>query len=110
MVRTLIIFIGHKENSVFTTIWMMLLMPRKSLMGSGNSPRINFRMDEEVEKILQQTKDKSRFIREAIVYYWEQSGNRDLNPTEFIPREEPIKPNKPETEGNSTWKAPWLSG
>lgn len=84
-------------------------MPRKSLMGSGNSPRINFRMDDEVEKILQQTQDKSRFIREAIVYYWENLGNRDFKPIESIPREEPIEPSKSETVSNSTWKAPWLS-
>ncbi|MFX0124129.1 MAG: hypothetical protein ACFFAE_10875 [Candidatus Hodarchaeota archaeon] len=85
-------------------------MPRKSLTDSGISPRINFRMDKEVEKILQQTQDKSRFIREAIVYYWEHLGLGDLSPSESIPREEPPEPPKSETVSNSTWKAPWLSG
>ena len=84
-------------------------MPRKSLMGSGKSPRVNFRMDEEVEKILQQTKDKSRFIREAILHYWEHFGNRDNFPPKIIPKEEPIEANKPENVSNGTWNPPWLS-
>ncbi|UCG01893.1 MAG: hypothetical protein JSW11_20095 [Candidatus Heimdallarchaeota archaeon] len=86
-------------------------MPRKRLMISDkeNSPRFNFRMDEEVKNILLQTKDKSRFVREAIVYYWEHVGNRDFRSTEFIPKEEPVEPRKPESGRSSTWKAPWLS-
>jgi hypothetical protein len=90
-------------------------MPRKRLMESNkeNSPRFNFRMDEEVKNILQQTKDKSQFVRKAIVYYWEHVGDRDLRSTEFIPkvepREEPTEPTQPETVKSSTWKAPWLS-
>ncbi|MFX1508466.1 MAG: hypothetical protein ACFFDC_20490 [Promethearchaeota archaeon] len=86
-------------------------MPRKRLMESDkeNSPRFNFRMDEEVKNILRQTKDKSRFVRKAIVYYWEHVGDRDLRSTEFIPREEPSEPKKSETVKSNTWKAPWLS-
>lgn len=84
-------------------------MPRKSLMGFGKSPRVNFRIDEEVEKILQQTKDKSRFIREAILHYWEHFGNRDFKPSKFIPREETIETDKPESVSNGTWNPPWLS-
>ena len=62
-------------------------------------------MDEEVKQILQQTKDKSRFVRES-VYYWEHLGNRDLKSTQFVLREEPTEPRKPEIERSSTWKAP----
>ncbi len=93
-------------------------MGRKRLMESDkekfHSPRFSFRMDEEVKNILKKTKqDKSRFVRKAIVYYWEHVGDRDLRSTEFIPRkefrEEPTEPKKPETVKSSTWKAPWLS-
>jgi hypothetical protein len=100
-------------------------------MRSGNSPRINFRVDKEVNQILQETKDKSKFIREAIVYYWEYLENRDndsvkidvqeekevkikkpesdIKQTKFIPIEEPIDADKPEKASNGTWNPPWLS-
>lgn len=110
IVRTLLIVYRHKEKCGYTNHRDVTSMPRKSLMGSGKSPRVNFRMDEEVEKILQETKDKSRFIREAIVFYSEHLGNRDIYPTKIvIPREKAVETKQPEIKSNDTWNPPWLS-
>ncbi len=85
-------------------------MPRKSLMGKGKSPRINFRMDEEVNQILQETKDKSKFIREAIIHYWEYLGNEDITSVKMdVQEEKVVKIKKSEIESNGTWNPPWLS-
>lgn len=89
-------------------------MPRKRLMEYDNnsdksSPRFNFRMDDEVKQILEQTKDRSQFVREAIVYYWEHVGDRGYSPPEFLPSEETVETDKPEKVSNGTWNPPWLS-
>ena len=85
-------------------------MPRKSLLGFGKSPRVNFRVDDKVKDILQRTKDKSRFIREAIVHYWEFQGNYEIDLSKTpVPEEEPIEIDEPEGV-NNTWSPPWKTG
>lgn len=83
-------------------------MPRKSLFGGfGKSPRVNFRVDDKVKEILQSTKDKSRFIREAIAHYWEFQGNSEISSSKIpVPEEKPIEKDEPEGV-NNTWSPPW---
>lgn len=83
-------------------------MPRKSLFGGfGKSPRVNFRVDDKVKEILQSTKDKSQFIREAIVHYWEFQGNEDIDLSKtLVPEEESLEENE-KTSINNTWSPPW---
>ncbi|MHA2298806.1 MAG: hypothetical protein ACXAEU_22515 [Candidatus Hodarchaeales archaeon] len=81
-------------------------MPRKSLMGSGESMRINFRVTDEVLDILEQISNKSTFIRDAIVFYWEK--NEYLKNNLDDPRyKNNVKKN--EETYNGTWSPPWKS-
>lgn len=49
-------------------------MPRKRIFNGESpeqySPRIHFRVTNDVKNILEQVDNKSDFIREAIKYYW----------------------------------------
>ena len=47
-------------------------LPRKSLTGSGESIRVNFRVFKEIISILENVDNKSDFIREAIIHHWDR--------------------------------------
>jgi hypothetical protein len=98
-------------------------------MNSGKSERINFRTDDEVFSILKEVEndsrfDKSRFIREAIVFYWknekEPSINLVANSSSKVEEEEinnitlsEVEPDDkdvvPNEIHNGTWVPSWKS-
>jgi len=86
----------------------MIFMPRKPLMSSGESHRVNFRATDEVKDILDGTPDKSKFIREAVKFYWDLKNytvipSREINGT----RQKPDK-NEQEEVINKRWNPPWM--
>ncbi|MHA1168070.1 MAG: hypothetical protein ACTSRU_09630 [Candidatus Hodarchaeales archaeon] len=82
-------------------------MPRKSLTGSGESIRVNFRVSKEIINILDNVDNKSDFIREAIMQHWKRSTDSIPVIKNSIAGSEDIKSQK--TAVNGTWSPPWLS-
>ncbi|MHA1330750.1 MAG: hypothetical protein ACTSR2_06715 [Candidatus Hodarchaeales archaeon] len=98
------------------------MSPRKSLGGFGESRRMIFRVDREVEDILSKVKNKSLFIRESIIYYWKKHGN-DSYSEEYLRKrqitsshqsnddinEEIKKKSEEDSEAptNRVWSPPW---
>ncbi|MHA1971626.1 MAG: hypothetical protein ACTSW1_01465 [Candidatus Hodarchaeales archaeon] len=101
------------------------MSPRKSLAGSGESRRMIFRVDREVEDILSQVKNKSLFIRKSIIYYWQMHGIDNLS-DEHSRKNKTISPNRSNTNfhveitedkednneppTNRVWSPPWKRG
>ena len=94
-------------------------------MNSGSSVRINFRVNDEVYGILRDVEDKSRFIRDAIVFYWERkeslSPKKDTEPSITVTKdkfetshssiviEDEVKDESEEEIYNGSWSPPWKS-
>ncbi|MHA1451076.1 MAG: hypothetical protein ACTSP4_16870 [Candidatus Hodarchaeales archaeon] len=82
-------------------------MPRKSLTGSGESIRVNFRVSKEIINILDNVDNKSDFIREAIMQHWKRSTDSIPVIKNSIAGSEDAK--NQNTAVNGTWSPPWLS-
>lgn len=94
-------------------------------MNSGSSVRINFRANDEVYGILKEVEDKSRFIRDAIVFYWERkdffSPKKDTESSSTVTKdkvdtshssiviEDEVIDESEEEIYNGRWSPPWKS-
>lgn len=94
-------------NNVHPLLYGANKMPRKSLTGSGESIRMNFRVSKEIISILDNVDNKSDFIREAIIHHWNRVEDSFPDTDDSITS---LKDkNRNNIAVNGTWSPSWLS-
>lgn len=77
-------------------------------MSSGESHRVNFRATDEVKDILDNTLDKSKFIREAVKFYWDVKNHPIIPSRESDDIGQKQDKNEQEEVINKSWDPPWM--